>query len=48
MQLLDYQFSAVAESQGIRVSQTHHFRTNFKFDTHDCSDDIMLALNNRQ
>jgi len=48
MKLLDYQFSAVAERQGIRVSQTHRFRTNFKFDTHDCSDDIMLALNNRQ
>jgi hypothetical protein len=48
IQLLDYQFSAVVERQGIRVSQTHHLCTNFKFDLHDSSDEVMLALNDRQ
>jgi len=52
IQLLDYQFSAVAERQGMHVSQTHGLRTHglrtsIMFDPHDCSD-VMLALNDRQ
>jgi hypothetical protein len=47
IQLLDYQFSAVAERQGMHVSQTHGLRTSIMFDPHDCSD-VMLALNDRQ
>ena len=48
IQLLDNQFSATAERQGIRVSQTYHLSTNFKFDPQGSGDEVMLALNDRQ